>query len=137
MKRLLIVEDQPTDLRIAADVAGSLGITDVEARTTASAARNHLELALEGNTPLPDLILLDLDLGYESGYELLRFWHGNPKLADIRLVVWTIMEKEQRDICSMFKVDALVPKSAGVSALKQVLMSLIPASAEASNRHTT
>ena len=121
MRKLLIVEDQPADLRIGAAVAESLGITEVEGRTSATAAKNHLELGLEGNTALPDIILLDLDLGYESGYELLRFWHGNPKLAAIRMIVWTIMEEEQRDIFGMFNVDAIVAKSAGVAALKRVL----------------
>jgi CheY-like chemotaxis protein len=123
--KLLIVEDHATDLRLAADVAKSLGVLDVEARTSASAAKNHLDAGLEGDATLPDIIVLDLDLGYESGYELLRFWHGNPKLAGIRMLVWTVMGEEQREICAMFKVDAVVPKSGGTSALKEMLAPLV------------
>jgi CheY-like chemotaxis protein len=130
MKRLLIVEDQPSDLSLAADLAQLLGATSVEARTSASAAKRFVESALEGNSELPDVILLDLDLGYESGYELLRFWYGNPRLAKIRVVIWTVMEEEQRDICRMFKVDAVVPKAAGVSALKQVLEPILAATSQ-------
>lgn len=118
---MLIVEDQPTDVRIAADVAQSLGITNIQARSSASAAQVYLETALEGKHPLPDLILLDLDLGYESGFELLRFWHANAGLARTRMIVWTVMGKEQQEICRLFKVTDVVPKWEGVAALKRVL----------------
>jgi CheY-like chemotaxis protein len=119
--RLLVVEDQATDLRIVTDLAQSLGMTAVEARTSASSARLYLESALEGKWPLPDVIVLDLDLGYESGYELLRFWHGNPRLAAIRMIVWTIMGEEQRELCHLFKVHQVVPKWEGAAALERVL----------------
>ena len=121
MRRLLIVEDQPTDVRIAADIAQELGFSAIEARATASAAKVYLEKALEGQAPLPDLILLDLDLGYESGHELLRFWHSNPRLSGIQMIVWTVMGKEQQDLCRLFNVTAVVPKWEGVAALKRAL----------------
>jgi len=70
---------------------------------------------------LPDVILLDLDLGYESGHELLRFWHGNAKLAGTQVIVWTVMGKEQQDLCRLFEVNAVVPKWEGTVALKRAL----------------
>lgn len=121
MKRLLIVEDQSADLRLAVDAMKSLGVSSVEARTSITAAKAYLEAALQGTHPLPDLIIVDLDLGYESGFELLRFWHGNPKLSSIRLIVWTAMGDEQQEICRLFKVNAVVPKSEGVNALKRAI----------------
>jgi CheY-like chemotaxis protein len=121
MKRLLIVEDQPADLRVAVDVVKALGVSLIEARTSTTAAIVYLEDGLEGKHPLPDLILVDLDLGYESGFELLRFWHGNPKLSNIRLIVWTVMGEEQKEICRMFKVDAIVAKTEGAAGLKRVI----------------
>ena len=39
MKRLLIVEDQSADLRVAVDVVKSLGVSFVEARTSTTAAK--------------------------------------------------------------------------------------------------
>src|ERR1700757_440360 len=124
MRHLLIVEDQPTDVRIAADIAQELGFTAIEARTTASAAKVYLEKAIEGNAPLPDLILLDLDLGYESGHELLRFWHSNPGLTGIQMIVWTVLGTEQQEMCRLFNVSAVVPKWEGAAALKRVLGSV-------------
>ena len=121
MANMLIVEDQPTDVRIAADTARGVGFNDIQARASTSAARLYLEEGLEGKHELPDLILLDLDLGYESGFELMRFWHGNPQLARIRMVVWTVMGKEQQEICRLFNVNAVVAKWEGVDALNRAL----------------
>lgn len=120
LKRVLIVEDQASDMRVAATVAESLG-AEVEGRSSARAAQLYLQSALEGEKPFPDLLIVDLDLGYESGFELLRLWHGNPTLSKIPLVVWTGMGEEQQEICRLFKVSAVVSKSAGLAALKKVI----------------
>lgn len=121
LQRVLIVEDQSSDLRIAADLAASLGTTEVEARTSASAARVYLQSALDGERPMPEMLIVDLDLGYESGFELLRFWHSHPELAEVPLIVWTGLGDEQQEICRLFKVNAIVRKSDGLPALKQAM----------------
>jgi CheY-like chemotaxis protein len=120
MTRILLVEDQPNDLQIAAQTARDAGITEIEARTSAQAAINYLEKCLLG-APRPECIVLDLDLGYESGYELLRFWHSTPELKKIPMIVWTLLGEEQREICNLFKIDAYVSKWEGVSALREAL----------------
>src|SRR5436305_13746222 len=104
MNRILVVEDQPSDLQIAAQAAEAAGVHEVEARTSPQAAMAYLEKGLRGEIPLPDAIVLDLDLGYESVYELLRNWHSTPELRKIPLLVWTILGEEQREICNLFKV---------------------------------
>jgi CheY-like chemotaxis protein len=124
VKRILVVEDQEKDLQLAANAAHSLGITEVDARTTSSAARAYLEKALEGSIPLPDGIVLDLNLGYESGYELLRYWHRTPELTKIPVLVWSVLGDEQREMCKLFKVNAFVGKWEGEEAFRQALESL-------------
>ncbi|HEX4006792.1 MAG TPA: hypothetical protein VHX60_11495 [Acidobacteriaceae bacterium] len=121
---LLVVEDQPGDLRIANEAGQSSGFTRVEAKSTVGSARVYLEKGLEDGQPLPDAIVLDLDLGYESGFELLRLWHGNPRLFQIPLVVWTILGDEQREICRLFKVNAYVSKQDGIVVLREALSGL-------------
>jgi len=121
MKRILIVEDQPSDLRLATEVVQNMGFEEVEARTTTADARVRLNEAIEGKQSLPDVILLDLDLGYESGYELLRFWYKNPKLSSVRMVVWTVMGNQEREMCKLFGVNEFVPKWEGTAGLKKVL----------------
>ena len=128
MTRLLVVENEPKDLKLAAETARQAGISDVEARTNVHAARSFLEKGLRGEASLPDGIVLDLDMGYESGYELLRLWHSTPRLASIPVLVWSVLGSEQRDICELFKVNAFVSKGEGPAALREALEKLDSAS---------
>ena len=121
---LLLVEDQPQDIRIAADTAQSVGISKVEARTSIQAARNFLDAGLRGEGALPDGIILDLDLGYESGYELLRFWHSTPRLFQIPVIVWSVLGEDQREMCRLFKVSRFVGKWEGAEVLREALVQL-------------
>jgi CheY-like chemotaxis protein len=127
MKRVLIVEDQLNDLRIASDILEHLGPIDLQARTNAAAARVYLEAALDGKHPLPDFMILDLNLGYESGFELLRFWHSQERLSGIEVVVWTIMAREQQELCKLFGVSHVVPKWEGADALRRAIEPLATA----------
>jgi DNA-binding response OmpR family regulator len=122
--QVLIVEDHANDLHIAAKAAEASGFLQIEARSSAVMAIAYLERALEGKQPLPDAIVLDLDLGYDSGFEVLRFWHSRSELAKIPLVVWTVLGDQYRDICRMFKVSAYVYKGEDISVLRQVLSGL-------------
>lgn len=122
--QLLIVEDHQNDLQMAARAAEASGFAQVTARSSAVMARMYLEKALQGEQPVPDAIVLDLDLGYDSGFELLRFWHSTPLLSKIPLVVWTVMGDHYRDICRMFHITAYVSKGEDISVLRQVLSGL-------------
>jgi CheY-like chemotaxis protein len=121
VNRLLLVEDEPKDLKYAAETAHSLGISVVDARTTLQAARDYLERGLAGEGPLPDGIIVDLNLGYDSGYELLRLWHSTPRLLKIPLVVWSVRGEDQREMCNLFKVTKYVSKWDGEAAFREAL----------------
>jgi CheY-like chemotaxis protein len=122
LKSLLLVDDRPNDLRIAAEAARDLGITEISTQTSAMKARLHLEKALEGEVPLPDGIVLDLDMGHDSGFELLRFWYSTPRLATIPVLIWSVMDREKQ-ICELFKVKSFVSKWEGPKALREELRS--------------
>jgi CheY-like chemotaxis protein len=124
LNRLLVVEDEPKDLKVAAEIARSAGVSEVIARTNLEAARAYLEKGLDGKSPLPDGIILDLTLGYDSGYELLRFWHSTPELSKIPILVWTIRDDNQREICELFKVTSFVSKLDGDSAFREAFAKL-------------
>lgn len=121
---VLIVENDSSDLQTASKAAQAAGFSGIAARSSAVMAKQYLEKGLQGELALPDAIVLDLDLGYDSGFELLRFWHSNPELAKVPLVVWTILEDHYREICKLFKVSAYVNKAEGSSVLRQVLSGL-------------
>ena len=121
MTCILVVEDQASDLHIASQAALAAGFQEVEARTNIQAATSYLNRGIQGESALPDGIVLDLDLGYESGYELLRFWHSTPELKSIPLLVWTILGEEQKEICNLFKVSNYVSKWEGANAIRDAL----------------
>jgi CheY-like chemotaxis protein len=120
----LLVDDEPADLKRAREAAESLGIEDIQARTTVRAAHQHLEKALAGEVPLPDAIVVDLDFGHDSGFELLRFWHSTPELKKIPVLVWSVVE-EQKQICELFRVNCFISKGQGAAAFREALAQLI------------
>ena len=121
MTRLLVVEDQPTDCKVASEAALLAGFSVIESMSSASTAKSWLEGGLTGKGPLPDAIVLDLDLGGDSGFELMRFWHGTPQLKKIPVLVWTELDDQFGHLCDLFKVQEVVPKWQGKEALKQAL----------------
>jgi CheY-like chemotaxis protein len=74
-------------------------------------------------------MIVDLELGLESGYELLRFWHKNPRLRAIPLVVWTVMGEHEREICGLFGVNWFISKKDGLHALLSALSNIIEGNA--------
>jgi hypothetical protein len=124
MKHLLLIDDQSKDLVAAMEVARSLHIEDIQTKDSVSGARAHLEKGLRGEVPLPDGIVLDLDLGLDSGFELLRFWHSTPELSKIPMIVWSVVE-EQRGICELFKINSFVSKWEGPAAFREALAQLV------------
>lgn len=118
---LLVVENEPKDLKSAADSARAVGFIEVEGKTSPYAARIYLEDRLANGPKLPDAILLDLDFGVESGYELLRYWHSTPRLRVIPLIVWSVLGEEQKQMCALFKVKKYVGKWEGREALQEAL----------------
>jgi len=79
---ILVVDDQPQNLRLAVSLFGGGGY---EVRT-ASSLRAALE---ELRAWVPDLILSDLIMGDGSGYELIRLVKADPRLAAIPFIFVT------------------------------------------------
>lgn len=123
--RTLIIEDDVDHVRIAAKVARMAGFKDVEAFTSLERAIERIEQGLSGERPLPDAIILDLDLGHESGYEALRHWQAKWKNSAMRMVVWTALGEHNRELCALFHVDAFVSKWKGEAALYEALQQVI------------
>jgi hypothetical protein len=122
---LLVVENDPKDFQRAVDQAKLAGFCEIEGKSTPGAARNYLEDRLASGARLPDGIVLDLDFGYDSGYELLRFWHSTPALRGIPVVVWSILGREQKEMCDLFKVKQFVGKWEENDALQDALKGIV------------
>ena len=121
MTRALIIEDQIADLQRAISVLRKVGITDIDAVSRVDAGLLRLEDGLEGRSPIPDLIILDLHFNVESGFEILRFWRSNRVLySKTRVVVWTQMTDPELELARYFGAE-VVPKWAGPEDLESAL----------------
>lgn len=126
MSRVLIVEDNTSDLRQSAAILKKLRFEEVDAVSNVPAALLRLQDALDHKKPAPDLVLLDLAFTGESGFEVLRFWKSNQnRLKNTRIVVWTVMGETEQQLCHYFGVD-VVPKWAGPDELETVLRDYVP-----------
>ena len=122
MQRMWIVEDVPKDIRVAGEVLTSMGVSEIEVQRDVKKAVQDIEALLERSSPLPDGIVLDLNFGAESGFELLRLWHSTPKFRKkTDIVVWTEMSDSHQRLCQAFGVRAVVPKWEGPAALEKAL----------------
>jgi two-component system sensor histidine kinase/response regulator len=77
--RILVVDDQLTNIQVVGSVLGKLGYEVIPALDGASALKR---LAIR----LPDLILLDLLMPEMDGYEVCRRLHENPEWQDVPVV---------------------------------------------------
>lgn len=126
MSRILIVEDNTSDIRLSADVLKKLNVTDVDVVNNVPRAILRLQDIAEGKKPGPELVILDLSFTRESGFEVLRYWKTNrDRLKDTNIVVWTAMGETEQQLCHYFGVD-VVPKWTGPDELESVLRKHMP-----------
>lgn len=88
---LLLVEDNPADVRLMREALRESGVGD-NLRIAADGVEAMAYLRHEGrhaDAPLPHLILLDLNLPRKSGYEVLAEIKNDPSLKLIPVVVLT------------------------------------------------
>jgi CheY-like chemotaxis protein len=121
MRKVLIVEDNPSDIRKSEDVLNRLGVQEIELATTVAKAIKYLDDVRAGSREAPDVIILDLSFSLESGFEVLRFWKSHAELRNIRIVVWTVMGELEQQLCRLFGVEEVVPKWGNVTELEYTL----------------
>ena len=110
------IDDNKDDLFIATRLLNRVGINDVTQFSRIPEAIVFLEDIAEGIRPCPDLIVLDLNVGHDSGFEVLRLYKSNAKLQSCDIIVWTGSGYVEKELCEHFGVDCVL-KSHGDSAL--------------------
>jgi CheY-like chemotaxis protein len=104
---ILLVEDNPGDVRLAQEA-----LRDAKVCNRMTVARDGVEalaiLRREGehaDAPVPDLILLDLNLPRMDGREVLAEIKSDPNLRRIPVVILTTSEAEE-DILRAYNLNA-------------------------------
>ena len=98
-KVVLLIEDDASDSDICAEALHELGYDGVQLITHLMEAEQHLDDNVASLTGPPDAIVLDLGLGVDSGFAVLRKCHAEPKLQAVPILVWT---KHSDDLAETF-----------------------------------
>ncbi len=85
-KLIMIVEDSPTDRKIAEDVCAEIGYRVI----TVEEGDKVLSTAIEKS---PDLILLDVILPNKNGFQVCRQLKTNEETKDIKVII--VSSKDQ------------------------------------------
>ncbi|MCC6193604.1 MAG: response regulator [Burkholderiales bacterium] len=88
MSVILIVEDNPRNMKLVRDVLQVKGHTTLEATT----AEDGIVLA---NEKSPELILMDIQLPKMNGIDALKVLRGNPATARIPVIAVTASVMQQ------------------------------------------
>ena len=120
----VVIDDNKDDLFIATRLLTRTGVQDVTQFSGIPEAIVFLEDIAEGVRPCPDLLVLDLNVGHDSGFEVLRLYKENPKLQACDIIVWTGSGAVEKELCEHFGVECVL-KSLGDSALANAVLSHI------------
>ena len=82
MARILIVEDNPANMKLVVLILASAGHSSLQATT----AQDGIALALK---ELPDLVLMDMQLPDMDGIEATRILKATPETASIPVIAVT------------------------------------------------
>lgn len=103
-KLILIVEDSPTDRAIAESVCKNNGYDVI----TVDEGEKALEIAAEKK---PDLILLDVILPKQNGFQICRQLKKNPETESIKVILVTSKSQPSDKFWGMKQgADEYIPK---------------------------
>jgi CheY-like chemotaxis protein len=107
---ILYVEDEETDVMLLQHVFGKLGIdSPLKIVKDGREAKDYLAgnepFADRARYPLPGLVLLDLNLPYWSGFQVLEWMRQQPQLRRLPVVIFTSSSRPD-DIVRAYEVGA-------------------------------
>jgi CheY-like chemotaxis protein len=122
----LLIEDDPAASDKCTRALHDLGYNGVQLITHLTEAEYHLDDIISKLTRPPAAIVLDLGLGLDSGFTLLRKCHAEPRLQRVPILVWT---KHTDDLSKTFSeylgAEDFLIKSDDEQELRQALTRLL------------
>ena len=125
-KVILLIEDDASASDICTRALHGLGYDGVQLITHLMAAEQHLDDIVASLTKPPDAIILDLGLGADSGFAVLRKCHAEPKLQAVPILVWTKHSDELAETFSTYLgAQGFLVKSNDEQELREALKRLL------------
>ncbi|THF68981.1 response regulator [Deinococcus sp. Arct2-2] len=118
--RVLLIDDDPLD-RLLADEAFSM-LDDASMLITAESGQAALALLERPDTPLPDVVLLDINMPRMNGFEVLAALKQHPRFCTIPVVMLTTSANPE-DVAQAYTLHAsgyLIKSVRFQTSLKQV-----------------
>jgi CheY-like chemotaxis protein len=125
LPHFVIIEDSANDVQEACQTLKTLGVESPMVFRDVKRALLYLEEIVDGIIQCPDVIVLDLEFGGDSGFEVLRFYKSHRQLSQCNIVIWTVMGELEQELAKLFQVEAVVSKSEGIDALRLVLVDIL------------
>ena len=122
---VVVIENTPSDVTKALRVLKGFNIEKPVVLTSVGKALMYLEDVVSGARICPDLIILDLEFGPESGFEILRYRKTHSALQQCHVLVWTVMGDTQKELCRLFGLAHVVSKQDGEAALASALKNYV------------
>jgi twitching motility two-component system response regulator PilH len=94
VKKILLVDDSKTELHYLSDVLGKLGFSVRTAENGEDAMRRLAE-------EKPDLILMDVVMPGQNGFQLTRAITRDPRFADVPVIMCTSKNQETDRVWGM------------------------------------
>jgi two-component system response regulator len=93
---ILLVEDTPSDIRLTQEALKRSGLTyTMVVVNDGVEAMEHLTELKSNQAPLPDLILLDLNMPRKNGHEVLADLSADEHLRRIPVVLLTVSQRDE------------------------------------------
>ena len=109
--RIVLVEDNPGDVYLFEKAMAARGIEFV--LILYLDGRHAMRALTEPNLPIPDIILVDLNLPQRDGFDVLSTIRKEPRLENVPLAVLTSSNSvKDRHWVSLHKVDKYINKPA-------------------------
>jgi len=109
-KQLFLVEDDPAIVDIYQTVLAHGGY-GIEVLALGQDVLKKMESIVAGETPAPDLVLLDLTLPDMNGTEVLAAIKKNPKTKDILVFILTNQQESEMPVIAGVKPDKFIIKA--------------------------
>jgi CheY-like chemotaxis protein len=132
---VLVIEDTVQDRAIVEDALEDIGVTDVKTVIDGGHAIDFLAESLSSGKPVPDAVLLDLNLPLVSGHEVLRFCKMNPQLKGMRVIVLSRLSSDNEiQVCYYMGATKYISKTSDPLHLKRELQSALSSGSQAVDR---